>query len=54
MIEAERIVADSKARSVPVQHVLFPDEGHGWRKLPNRVRATNEIGRFFEERLSGR
>lgn len=53
LIEAEQIVADLKKRNIPVQYVLFPDEGHGWRKLPNRVRSTTEIVRFFDERLNG-
>jgi dipeptidyl aminopeptidase/acylaminoacyl peptidase len=30
-----------------VEYVLFPDEGHGWRKVPNRVRSTVELTRFF-------
>ncbi len=53
VIEAEQIVADLKGRNIPVQYVLFPDEGHGWRKLPNRVRSTTEIVKFFDERLNG-
>ena len=51
LIEAEQIVADLKGRNIPVEYVLFPDEGHGWRKLPNRVRSTTEIVKFFDERL---
>jgi len=31
--------------------VLFPDEGHGWRRLPNRIRSTVTISNFFAERL---
>jgi dipeptidyl aminopeptidase/acylaminoacyl peptidase len=53
LIEAEQIVADLKKRNIPVEYVLFPDEGHGWRKLPNRVRSTTEIVRFFDKRLNG-
>jgi dipeptidyl aminopeptidase/acylaminoacyl peptidase len=52
LIEAEQIVADLKGRNIPVEYVLFPDEGHGWRKMPNRVRSTTAIVRFFEERLN--
>jgi dipeptidyl aminopeptidase/acylaminoacyl peptidase len=51
VIEAEQIVASLKARNVPVGYILFPDEGHGWRKLPNRVKSTTEITRFFVEHL---
>jgi dipeptidyl aminopeptidase/acylaminoacyl peptidase len=51
VIEAEQIVEELKRRDVPVQYVLFPDEGHGWRKTPNRIRSTVEIVRFFESHL---
>ncbi len=51
VVEAEQIVASLKARGVPVQYTLFPDEGHGWRKTVNRVRSTTEIVAFFVEHL---
>lgn len=51
LVEAEQIVADLKRRGVPVKYTLFPDEGHGWRKMPNRVRSTTEIVGFFSEHL---
>lgn len=47
VVEAEQIVATLKARDVPVKYLLFPDEGHGWRKTVNRVRSTTEIVEFF-------
>jgi dipeptidyl aminopeptidase/acylaminoacyl peptidase len=36
---------------VPVEFVLFPDEGHGWRRLPNRIRSTVTISDFFAQHL---
>jgi dipeptidyl aminopeptidase/acylaminoacyl peptidase len=51
VVEAEQIVSAMKARGVPVKYTLFPDEGHGWRKTPNRVRSTTEIVSFFVEHL---
>ncbi len=51
VIEAEQIVASLKARGVPVGYTLFPDEGHGWRKLPNRVKSTTEIVQFFRRKF---
>ena len=51
VVEAEQIVAAMKARGVPVRYTLFADEGHGWRKTPNRVRSTTEIVKFFVEHL---
>lgn len=51
LIEAEQIVADLKKRGVPVRYTLFSDEGHGWRKIPNRIRSTTEIVDFFVTHL---
>jgi dipeptidyl aminopeptidase/acylaminoacyl peptidase len=51
VIEAEQIVKTLKARGVPVEYILFPDEGHGWRKVPNRIKSTVEMVRFFSEHL---
>jgi dipeptidyl aminopeptidase/acylaminoacyl peptidase len=51
VVEAEHVVESLKKRGVPVEYVLFPDEGHGWRKTPNRIRATVAIVNWFESRL---
>jgi dipeptidyl aminopeptidase/acylaminoacyl peptidase len=53
VIEAEQIVNNLKQRGVPVEYILFPDEGHGWRKVPNRIRSAVEMVRFFKEHLGG-
>lgn len=47
VIEAEQVVDHLKGRGVPVKYVLFPDEGHGWRKTSNRIRSTVEVTRWF-------
>src|SRR5262249_6892604 len=52
VIEAEQIVDNLKQRGVPVDYILFPDEGHGFRKIPNRIRSTVEMVRFFKEHLT--
>ena len=52
VVEAEQIVQAMKARGVPVEYVLFPDEGHGWRKIPNRVRSTTAMVEFFRKHLA--
>ena len=51
VVEAEQMVNSLKQRNVPVSYVLFPDEGHGWRKIPNRIRSTVEIVRWFDKYL---
>jgi dipeptidyl aminopeptidase/acylaminoacyl peptidase len=53
VIEAEQIVKTLKERGVPVEYILFPDEGHGWRKTPNRIRSTVEMVKFFKQHLGG-
>jgi dipeptidyl aminopeptidase/acylaminoacyl peptidase len=51
VVEAEQVVESLKKRGVPVKYVLFPDEGHGFRKTNNRIRSTVEIVRWFETYL---
>jgi dipeptidyl aminopeptidase/acylaminoacyl peptidase len=53
VVEAEQVVSTLKRRGIPVEYILFPDEGHGWRKTPNRVRSTTAIVRWFETHLAG-
>jgi dipeptidyl aminopeptidase/acylaminoacyl peptidase len=52
VIEAEQIVSYLKEHSVPVEYVLFPDEGHGFRKTPNRIKSTVSMVQFFAKYLS--
>jgi dipeptidyl aminopeptidase/acylaminoacyl peptidase len=51
VVEAEQVVDSLKQRGVPVKYVLFPDEGHGWSKVENRVTSDVEIVRWFETHL---
>jgi len=51
VVEAEQVVDSLKKRGVPVEYVLFPDEGHGWRKTPNRIRSAVAVTRWFEKYL---
>jgi len=51
VIEAEQVVESLKNRNIPVEYVLFPDEGHGFRKTTNRVRAAVAIVEWFVKYL---
>lgn len=51
VVEAEQVVDSLKARGVPVEYVLFPDEGHGFRKTANRVTAVVSLVEWFVEHL---
>ena len=53
VVEAEQMVDEIGRRGVPVELVLFPDEGHGFLKTANRVRAAVETVRWFERHLGG-
>jgi dipeptidyl aminopeptidase/acylaminoacyl peptidase len=47
VVEAEQVVASLKKRGVPVEYILFPDEGHGFQKTANRIRADVAMVRWF-------
>jgi dipeptidyl aminopeptidase/acylaminoacyl peptidase len=51
VIEAEQIVETLKRRHVPVEYILFPDEGHGFRKMKNRITSTVAMVDFFVRHL---
>ena len=51
VVEAEQVVDSLKARGVPVEYVLFPDEGHGFRKTANRVTAVVSLVEWFVAHL---
>ncbi|HJX29735.1 MAG TPA: S9 family peptidase, partial [Thermoanaerobaculia bacterium] len=52
VVEAEQTVDSLKKRGIPVEYVLFPDEGHGFRKTPNRVRSTVAVVEWFDRYLN--
>jgi dipeptidyl aminopeptidase/acylaminoacyl peptidase len=54
VVEADQVVDSLKRRGVPVEYVLFPDEGHGFQKIPNRIRAAVSIVQWFARYLRDR
>jgi dipeptidyl aminopeptidase/acylaminoacyl peptidase len=54
VIEAAQIVENLKRRNVPVEYILFPDEGHGFRKEKNRITSTVKMVEFFVAHLVDR
>ncbi len=52
VVEAEQIVTKLKQRGVPVEYVLFPGEGHGFRRLENRIKSTEATTNFFKVHLA--
>jgi dipeptidyl aminopeptidase/acylaminoacyl peptidase len=51
VVEAEQVVEALRARGIPTHYILFPDEGHGFRKTDNRIFAATAIVRWFEAYL---
>ena len=51
VVEAQQIVTRLKARGQPVELIMMPGEGHGFRRLPNRIRSTEATTAFFAKYL---
>ncbi len=47
-VESDEIVAGVKANGVPVEYVLFEDEGHGFVKKENQIEAYSSILKFLD------
>ena len=52
-IESDEIVAAVKKNNIPVEYVLFPDEGHGFNKKENEVKGYGQIRNFLDVHLKG-
>ncbi|WP_191859012.1 S9 family peptidase [Hanstruepera ponticola] len=50
-VESDEIVAGVKANGVPVEYVLFEDEGHGFVKKENQIEAYSSILKFLDTYL---
>ena len=52
-IESDEIVAAVRKNGVPVEYILFPDEGHGFRSRANRITASDAYVTFLDKYLRG-
>jgi dipeptidyl aminopeptidase/acylaminoacyl peptidase len=52
-VESDEIVAGAKKNGTPVEYVLFPDEGHGFRKKENQMKAARVTLLFLNKYLIG-
>lgn len=50
-VESDEIVAAVRANEVPVEYLLFPDEGHGFTKRDNRIKASDAFVAFLDTHL---
>jgi dipeptidyl aminopeptidase/acylaminoacyl peptidase len=51
--ESDDIVAALKKNGVPVEYVVFPDEGHGFSKKKNQIEGYRAIREFLDTHLKG-
>ena len=52
-VESDEIVAAARKRGVPVEYVVFDDEGHGFAKKANQEKAYAAILAFLDRYLKG-
>ena len=51
--ESDELVEAVRKNGVPVEYVLFDDEGHGFRNRDNRIEASDRYVQFLERYLKG-
>ena len=52
LAESDQIVAQLKAKNIPVTYVVYPDEGHGFQRPQNR-RSFNAVTELFLQQVLG-
>merc|ERR1711865_91665 len=52
--EADQIGFSMKEKGIPVEYVLYPDEGHGFARPDNRIDFNGRAEQFLAKYLGGR
>ena len=52
-VESDEIVAAVRRNGVPVEYVVFPDEGHGFIKKENEIAGYSQVITFLDKYLKG-
>jgi len=52
-IESDEIVAAARSNNIPVEYIIFPDEGHGFSKKVNNIEASQKTLEFLDKYLKG-
>jgi dipeptidyl aminopeptidase/acylaminoacyl peptidase len=53
-VESDEIVAAVKKKGIPVEYVLFGDEGHGFVKKENEIKGYTQVLEFLDLHLKGK
>ena len=52
--EADQIAFAMQKKGIPVEYVLYPDEGHGFARPDNRIDFNGRAEKFLATHLGGR
>lgn len=52
-IESDEVVEAVRKNGVPVEYIVFPDEGHGFVKKENEIKGYGQILQFLDKHLKG-
>ena len=52
--QADQIAFSMESKGIPVEYVLYPDEGHGFARPANRIDFNGRAEAFLAEHLGGR
>ena len=52
-LSSDEMVAAVRENGVPVEYIVFDDEGHGFRNRSNRIEAAEAYLSFLDEHLGG-
>ena len=52
-VESDELVAAVEANGVPVEYIVFPNEGHGFDNKANRITASDRYVAFLDKYLKG-
>ena len=53
-VESDEIVAAAKKNGVPVEYIVFADEGHGFVKKDNEIKGYGAVIAFLDKLLEVR
>ncbi|HJU88213.1 MAG TPA: alpha/beta fold hydrolase [Gemmatimonadaceae bacterium] len=53
-VESDNIVEAAKKNGVPVEYIVFPDEGHGFVKKENEIRGYSAVLDFLDTHLKAK
>jgi dipeptidyl aminopeptidase/acylaminoacyl peptidase len=53
-VESDEIVAAVKQNNVPVEYIVFDDEGHGFVKKSNEIKGNQSILEFLDKHLKAK